>query len=205
MGLVDLTLSSKKLGLAVFISGRGSNLQSIIDACRIDDFPAKIKVVVSDVEEAYGLTRAKSADIPTRFVSRKNYGTKGEFEAAILENVKEFSVDMICLAGFMRILSADFLGQWNKPIINIHPSLLPKHKGLDTHQRAIDAGDTESGCTVHHVTAGVDEGELILQKKVPILNSETAEVLAARVLAVEHEAYPEAIRIMAKKLLYTQF
>jgi phosphoribosylglycinamide formyltransferase-1 len=205
MGIVDIPLNSKKLELAVLISGRGSNLQSIIDACRIDNFPAKIGLVLSDMGDAYGLIRAMSANIPIRVVSRKDYPSKVEFEAAILNNVQEFSVDMICLAGFMRILSGDFLGKWNKPIINIHPSLLPKHKGLDTHQRAIDAGDTESGCTVHYVTAGVDEGEIILQKKVPLLNSDTAEVLAARVLAVEHEAYPEAIRIMAKKLLYTQF
>lgn len=188
-----------KLGLAVLISGRGSNLQSIIDACRIDNFPAQINLVLSNTPDAYGLVRATENNIPTRVVSHKSFETKADFETEILSILDEFNIDLICLAGFMRILSPTLITPWEGRIINIHPSLLPKYKGLHTHQRAIDAGDTESGCTIHYVTPGVDEGEIILQKSVPIIEGDTADSLAARVLTQEHIAYPEAIRIIAQK------
>lgn len=190
----------KQLRLAVLISGRGSNLQSIIDACRIDNFPAEIGVVISNIEDAYGLVRAKDANIPTRFVSHKDYATKAEFESKLLSIFQEFKIDLVCLAGFMRILSPTLLTPWEGRIINIHPSLLPKHKGLHTHERALEAGDKESGCTIHYVTPGMDEGEIILQRKVPIEPGDTPDLLATRILAEEHIAYPEAIRIMAIKL-----
>jgi len=192
-----------KLRLAVLISGRGSNLQSIIDACRIDNFPAEIKVVISNFEDAYGLTRAAENGIQKRVVSHKNYQNKADFETEILSVLDEFKIDMVCLAGFMRILSPTLITPWEGRIINIHPSLLPKHKGLHTHQRAIEAGDTESGCTIHYVTPGMDEGEVILQKSVPIHKDDTPDALAARILEQEHIAYPEAIRIMANRLLKT--
>jgi phosphoribosylglycinamide formyltransferase-1 len=191
----------KKLGLAVLISGRGSNLQSIIDACRIDVFPAEIKVVISDKGDAFGLTRAHNADIPTRIVSREGCANKAEFENKILSTLNDFDIDLICLAGFMRILSSDFISSWVGRIINIHPSLLPKHKGLNTYEKAIEARDTESGCTVHYVTTGVDEGDVILQKKVPILPNDTPDTLAERILIQEHIAYPEAIRILSQTKL----
>lgn len=191
---------SAKLRLAVLISGRGSNLQSIIDACRIDNFPAEIKVVISNIEDAYGLVRAEENNITTHIVSHKNYTTKADFESKILSILEEFQIDLVCLAGFMRILSPTFITPWEGRIINIHPSLLPKHKGLHTHERALEAGDTESGCSIHYVTPGMDEGEIILQKSVPILKDDTADTLAERVLAQEHLAYPEAIRLMAAKL-----
>lgn len=194
-------VQSKKLRLAVMISGRGSNLQSLIDACRIDDFPAEIGLVISNIEDAYGLTRAQSSSIPSRFVSHKDYADKAAFESKLLEILAEFKIDLVCLAGFMRILSPVFITPWEGRIINIHPSLLPKYKGLRTHERAIEAGDTESGCTIHYVTPGVDEGEIILQKHVPILDGDTADILAARVLEQEHLAYPEAIRLIAKQVL----
>lgn len=197
----DIISSKKKLGLAILISGRGSNLQSLIDACRIDLFPAEIRVVISDKEDAYGLARAQNSNIPTRIVLRKNHPTKQDFEKKILSSLNEFEIDLICLAGFMRILSEDFISPWAGRIINIHPSLLPKHKGLHTHERALEAKDTESGCTVHYVTAGVDEGEIIIQKHVPILSGDTPETLATRVLEQEHIAYPEAIRMLAQKQL----
>lgn len=190
----------RKLRLAVLISGRGSNLQSIIDACRIDSFPAEIAVVISNIEDAYGLVRAKDNNIPTRFVSHKNFATKAAFEEKILSILKEFNIDLVCLAGFMRLLSPTLITPWEGRIINIHPSLLPKHKGLHTHERALEAGDTESGCTIHYVTPGMDEGEIILQRKVGIEPGDTADLLATRILAEEHIAYPEAIKIMAIKL-----
>lgn len=197
MGDVD---SPKKIGLAVLISGRGSNLQSIIDACRIAEFPAEIKLVISNVADAYGLVRARNCGIPTRVVSHKDYKIKQYFEEELLKTLSEFDIDLICLAGFMRILSPSFIAPWEGRIINIHPSLLPKHKGLHTHERAIESGDMESGCTIHYVTPAMDEGEIILQRSVPILPGDTPEILAARVLEQEHIAYPEAIRLMAAKL-----
>lgn len=194
------TSSPEKIGLAVLISGRGSNLQSIIDACRIDVFPAEIKVVISNIPDAYGLVRAQNANIPTRIVSHKDYATKSDFEQKILDILDEFSVDLVCLAGFMRIISPVLITPWEGRIINIHPSLLPKHKGLHTHERAIAAGDSESGCTIHYVTPGVDEGEIILQRAVPIRPDDTPDTLAARVLEQEHIAYPDAIRRMAAQI-----
>ena len=191
---------SGKIGLAVLISGRGSNLQSIIDACRIDGFPAKIKVVISNIPDAYGLVRAQNAGIPTRIVSHKDCANKTDFEQKILSILDEFSVDLVCLAGFMRIISPVLITPWEGRIINIHPSLLPKHKGLHTHERAIAAGDSESGCTIHYVTPGVDEGEIILQRAVPIRPDDTPDTLAARVLEQEHIAYPDAIRRMAAQI-----
>ena len=199
-GISQKTNSNRKLRLAVLISGRGSNLQSIIDACRIDGYPAEIAVVISNIEDAYGLTRAIESGITTRIVSHKKFPNKPEFESKILSVLEEFKIDLVCLAGFMRILSPTLITSWEGRIINIHPSLLPKHKGLHTHERALEAGDTESGCTIHYVTPGVDEGEIILQKTVPITDGDTPETLAARVLIQEHIAYPEAIRIMADKL-----
>ncbi len=185
-----------KLKLAILISGRGSNLQSTIDACRIDNFPAEIKVVISNNEDAYGLVRAQQNNIPTHIVSHKDYALKEDFEKKILSVLDGYEIDLVCLAGFMRLLSPTLLTPWENRIINIHPSLLPKYKGLHTHERAIENGDTESGCTVHYVTIGMDEGEIILQKKVPILEKDTPDLLAARVLEQEHIAYPEAIRLL---------
>jgi len=189
-----------KISLAVLISGRGSNLQSIIDACRIDNFPAEIKIVISNIEDAYGLVRAQNFNIPIRVVSHKGCSSKAEFEQRILSILDEFKIDLVCLAGFMRILSPTLIAPWEGRIINIHPSLLPKHKGLHTHERALEDGDTESGCTIHYVTSGVDEGDIILQKSVAILPDDTPDALAARVLEQEHIAYPEAIRLIASTL-----
>lgn len=189
---------AKKLKLAVFISGRGSNLQSLIDACEGPDFPAEIVVVVSNRADAYGLVRAQNAGIPTLIIPHKNYETREAFEQAILDGLRPLTVDLICQAGFMRILTPHFLNHFHGPIINIHPALLPKFKGLHTHERALEAGESTSGCTVHYVSEGVDEGEIILQKTVPILPGDTAETLAARVLEQEHIAYPEAIRLLAQ-------
>ncbi|HRK96934.1 MAG TPA: phosphoribosylglycinamide formyltransferase [Alphaproteobacteria bacterium] len=189
---------SRKIGLAVLISGRGSNLQSLIDACRLPDFPAEIKVVVCNKPEAYGIERAKQAGLPCVVISHKDFSSREAFEQAMLNALSDYDIDLICQAGFMRILTPHFITPWAGRLINIHPSLLPKFKGLHTHERAIEAGETEAGCTIHYVTEGVDEGEIILQRRVPILEHDTPDDLAARVLEQEHIAYPEAIRLLAK-------
>ncbi len=189
-----------KIGLAVLISGWGSNLQSIIDACRIDGFPAEIKVVISNIADAHGLVRAQDSGIPTRIVSHKNYSSKEDFEQNLLSVLGDYKIDLVCLAGFMRILSPMVTTPWEGRMINIHPSLLPKYRGLHAHARAIENKDTESGCSVHYVTSGVDEGEIILQRRVPIYADDTPDNLSARVLEQEHIAYPEAIKIIAHRL-----
>ena len=182
--------------LAILISGSGSNLQALIDACASPDFPARIAVVLSNKADAYGLERARAADIPTAVISHKD----ADFEDKILETLGPYDPDIMCLAGFMRILSADFITRFGKPMINIHPSLLPKYKGLNTHQRAINAGEREAGCTVHHVVPEMDSGEIIVQKRVPVLEGDTAETLAARILEQEHKAYPQAVEKLVQSL-----
>lgn len=191
----------ERVKLAVLISGRGSNLQSLIDACAAPDFPAEIAIVISNRPDAYGIERAKRAGLKTEIIDHKNFSTREDFETALQHSLAQYPVDMICLAGFMRVLTEKFVSAWEDRIINIHPSLLPKYPGLHTHQRAIEAGDQESGCTIHFVTAGMDEGPVILQKSVPIQAGDTPDTLAARILDVEHRAYPEAVRILAEGLL----
>lgn len=198
MAVID---TSKKLNIAVFVSGRGSNLQALIDACAQDDFPAQISVVLSNRPDAFGLERAQKAKIKTEVVDHKVYSGREAFEDALQETLTGYDVDLICLAGFMRILTPHFIDQWPEKIINIHPSLLPKHKGLDTHQRAIEAGDAESGCSVHYVVPEMDSGPIIVQRSVPILPEDTPDTLAARVLEQEHTAYPEAVKIIAENTL----
>lgn len=191
----------ERVKLAVLISGRGSNLQSLIDACADQNFPAEISIVISNRPDAYGIERAKQAGLQTQIIDHKTFPDRESFEEALQKSLAESPVDLICLAGFMRVLKEKFVNQWEKRIINIHPSLLPKYPGLHTHQRAIEAGDTSSGCTIHYVTAGMDEGPVILQKSVPLLNGDTPDALAARILEVEHTAYPEAVAIVANGLL----
>lgn len=190
----------KKKRIAVLISGSGSNLQALIDACATADYPAQIVLVLANKADAYGLTRAQTAGLKTHVISHKDFATREAFDAAMDAVLCANEVEMICLAGFMRVLSPWFVEQWRGKMINIHPSLLPKYKGLHTHQRAIDAGDSEAGCSVHWVSAGVDEGEIIAQARVPILAGDTAETLAARVLVEEHKTYPAAL----KKILSEQ-
>lgn len=191
-----------KLKLAIFISGRGSNMGALITACAHPDFPAEIVLVLSNTPDAPGLDKAQKAGLATEIVNHRDYPKdKPAFEAKILERLAAYPIDLICLAGFMRILSADFIARWPEKIINIHPSLLPKFKGLDTHQRALDAGESEHGCTVHYVVPEMDAGPIILQRAVPILPDDNADSLAARVLEQEHIAYPEAVRLLSEKLL----
>lgn len=170
---------------------------ALIEAAKRPGYPAAIAGVISDKADARGLETARSHGLPATAIPRGDYGSKAEHEAAIQAELDKIGAEIVCLAGFMRILSADFLTPWEGRIINVHPSLLPKYKGLDTHERAIAAGDAVHGCSVHHVTAGMDEGPVILQAEVPILPEDTPETLSARVLVEEHRIYPQALAMIA--------
>ncbi|WP_339680487.1 phosphoribosylglycinamide formyltransferase [uncultured Hyphomonas sp.] len=183
-----------RLRLAILISGRGSNMEAILDAAQDPAYPAKPVLVLSNRPDAKGLETAARAGIPTAAIDHTTFGKDREaFERAMQDQLKEADVEIIALAGFMRVLTPWFVNKWQGRMVNIHPSLLPKYKGLDTHQRALDAGDTEAGCTVHWVSPGVDDGEIIQQASLPILPGDTADSLAARLLPVEHQLYPEAL------------
>ncbi len=192
----------RKIRLAVLISGRGSNMEALIRACANPDYPATIAVVISNRPDAPGLEKAKTAGIATEIVDHKKFIGRPAFETALQEALtKHTPVDLVCLAGFMRILTPDFVNLWQDHIINIHPSLLPDYKGLDTYARALADGKTEAGCTVHYVVPEMDDGPIIVQKRVPVLTGDTPDTLAARILAEEHGAYTEAVRIVATRIL----
>lgn len=191
-------VAASKKKLAVLISGRGSNMESILNASMDSAYPAKIAIVISDNRVAKGLETAIKNGIEARAIDRKDYSSKAEHEAAIIDVIDETGADLICLAGFMRILSEAFTNHYDGRLINIHPSLLPKFKGLDTHARAIEAGETEHGCTIHYVNAEMDGGEIIDQARVPVLEDDTPDKLAARVLVEEHKLYPKVIARLAK-------
>jgi phosphoribosylglycinamide formyltransferase-1 len=200
-----MNAGSRKLKLAVLISGSGSNLQAIIDACATPDFPAIIEVVISNVPDAYGLERASHAAIPRVVVDHRNFENRTSFEDALQDELGRYEIDLICLAGFMRILTADFVNAWPKKIINTHPSLLPRHGGKGmfghhVHEAVLAAGEKTSGCSIHYVIPDVDQGPVILQKTVPVEATDTPEILATRVLQEEHKAYPEAIRLLAAQI-----
>lgn len=186
---------SKKIG--VVVSGRGSNLQSIIDHIAEGKLNVEIAVVVSDHKEAFALERAAKAGIPTAVVERKGCKDKAEFEDKIDAALREAGAEVVVLAGFMRILTGHFISRWEHKIINIHPALLPSFKGLDAQGQAVDYGVKVAGCTVHFVDEGTDTGPIILQKVVPVLDDDTEETLAARILVEEHKALPEAIQLWA--------
>lgn len=193
-----MSLSAPRKRVVVFISGGGSNMVALAQACREPDFPAEVACVISDMPTAGGLDKAQGFGIPTLVFERKNYASKGEHEAAILAALGELAPDIICLAGYMRLISGKFIAPYEGRIINIHPSLLPLFPGLHTHQRAIDSGMKITGCTVHFVTEGMDEGPIIGQAAVPVVAGDTADSLAARVLTVEHKLYPLALRLLAE-------
>lgn len=188
----------KKLKVGVLISGRGTNLQALIDACAAPEFPATIALVISNVEDAYGLQRAEKAGVATQVIRHQSFDSRTDFDAAIDNALKKSGIELVCLAGFMRLLTADFVEAWRDRMINIHPSLLPAFKGLDTYQRALDAGVTIAGCTVHFVRVEMDDGPIIIQAAVPILPGDDSDRLAARILEKEHVAYPLALRLIAE-------
>lgn len=190
-----------RLRLGILISGTGSNMETLIRACAAPDYPADPVIVISNRPDAAGLDKAARLGVPSLTIDHKPFGKDREaFERVIHAKLEEAGVEILALAGFMRILTPFFIGEWAGRMINIHPSLLPKYRGLNTHQRAIDAGDAEHGCTVHWVTNGVDEGAPIDQARVPVLDNDTAETLSARVLRAEHELYPRALAIACAEL-----
>ncbi len=180
--------------VAVLISGGGSNLQALIDDAASDSAPYEIARVLSNKAEAFGLQRAREAGIASSIISHRDYASREAFDAAMNIVLAGDTPDLICLAGFMRILTPVFINRWHGRLINIHPSLLPKYKGLHTHARAIEAGDTEHGCSVHWVVPDLDSGEIIAQAPVPLLPGDTEQTLAARVLEQEHVLYPKVVR-----------
>jgi phosphoribosylglycinamide formyltransferase-1 len=184
--------------VVVLLSGTGSNLQALIDSTRTGDSPARIAAVISNRSDAYGLQRAKDAGIATRTLDHKAFEGREAFDSALIELIDTFNPKLVVLAGFMRILSADFVRHYAGRLLNIHPSLLPKYKGMHTHQRALDAGDSEHGCSVHFVTEELDGGPLVVQAVVPVESDDSAQTLAQRVHTQEHRIYPLAVRWFAE-------
>lgn len=193
----DVAASTPSLRLVVLISGNGSNLQAIIDDIDNNSLPAQIVAVISNKPDAYGLERAKKAGIEQQVLSHKDFDSREHYDLALKELIDQYQPDLIILAGFMRILSNEFVHHYLNKMMNIHPSLLPKYKGLNTHQRVIDAGDKEHGCSVHFVTPELDDGPVILQAKITVDDNDTAESLAKKIHLQEHIIYPKAIRMFA--------
>ncbi len=187
----------KKTRVGVLISGRGSNLQALIEACKAPGYPAEIVLVVSNVPRAQGLAHADAASIPTRTVNHKDFASRDAFDAALNETLEEAKVALLCNAGFMRLHTERFVRHWWNRHLNIHPSLLPAFPGLNTHARVLEAGAKISGCTVHFVRPEMDAGPIVAQAAVPVLAADTEESLAGRVLAAEHRLYPHALRLVA--------
>ncbi|MDR3470995.1 MAG: phosphoribosylglycinamide formyltransferase [Devosia sp.] len=187
-----------KKRVAILISGRGSNMEALLRAAAAPGYPAEIVGVLSNKADAGGLSIAAAAGIPTAVRPHKDYASREAFDAALDEVLAGWRTEIVCLAGFMRLLTPGFTAKWEGRMLNIHPSLLPRHRGLHTHERALEAGDAEHGCTVHFVTAGLDEGPAILQARVPVLRGDTAATLAERVLAEEHRIYPLALAMVCR-------
>ena len=184
--------------VVVLLSGTGSNLQALIDSDDVKGSPATLRAVISNRADAYGLQRAKDAGIATRVLDHTAFEGREAFDAALIEVIDTFKPQLVILAGFMRILSADFVRHYQGRLLNIHPSLLPKYKGLHTHQRALEAGDREHGCSVHFVTEELDGGPLVVQAVIPVESDDSTHSLAQRVHAQEHRIYPLAVRWFAE-------
>jgi phosphoribosylglycinamide formyltransferase-1 len=192
-----MSRSTSATRAAVLISGGGTNLQAFIDATQSGELDLELKVVLSNKPQAGGLDRARQANISVECVEHKSYPEREQFDAELVSVLSEYEPDLIILAGFMRILTPVFIDQFAGRIFNIHPSLLPKYPGLNTHQMAIDAGDSWHGSTVHFATRELDGGPRIIQGRVPVLPDDSAETLAARVLKIEHQIYPQAVALFA--------
>jgi phosphoribosylglycinamide formyltransferase-1 len=188
-----------RLKLGVLISGRGSNLRSLIEACAQPNFPAEIALVISNVADAGGLTFAKQASLRSAVINHKDFANRTLFDAAVEAELLKAGIELICLAGFMRIVGPELLTRWADKVINIHPSLLPSFRGLHVHEQALAAGVKISGCTVHIVRPAVDDGPILVQAAVLVATGDTPETLAARVLEAEHRIYPLAVRLIAEK------
>jgi len=187
-----------KRRVAILISGRGSNMAALIEAAKAKDYPAEIAVVISNRGEAAGLERAKAGGIATEVIESKAFGKdRGAFEAALQQKLAQHRIELICLGGFMRLFTAEFVRRWYGRMLNIHPSLLPSFPGLDPHAQALRAGVKISGATVHFVIPETDAGPIVMQGAVPVCDDDTADTLSARILTVEHRIYPEALRLLA--------
>ena len=189
---------SQTCDVVVLLSGTGSNLQALIDSTRTGDSPVRIAAVISNRSDAYGLQRARDAGIETRSLDHKAFDGREAFDSALIELIDAFNPKLVVLAGFMRILSANFVRHYEGRLLNIHPSLLPKYKGMHTHQRALEAGDSEHGCSVHFVTEELDGGPLVVQAVVPVESADSAQTLAQRVHTQELRIYPLAVRWFAE-------
>lgn len=187
-----------KKRVAILISGRGSNMRALIEAAKEKNYPAEIVLVLSNVADAGGLNFARQNGIETKVIEHQKFPSREIFDNAMDVALNAADVEIVALAGFMRLLSPRFVEKWHGRMINIHPSLLPAYKGLHTHRRAIEAGEKFAGCTVHFVTPELDDGPAILQAKVPVLSDDTEHSLAARVLEQEHKIYPQALRLVAE-------
>jgi phosphoribosylglycinamide formyltransferase-1 len=191
-------VSAPPLRLAVLASGRGSNLGAILDACRRADFPARVVLAVSDRESAPALERARREGVEAVFLDPKAHGDRAAYDAALLATLEHHRPGLVCLAGYMRLLSPTFVSAWTGRLMNVHPSLLPAFPGLHPHRQALEYGVKIAGATVHFVDDGVDTGPVILQVSVPVLPDDTEDSLSARILVEEHRLYPEAIRLFAE-------
>jgi len=184
---------------AVLISGRGSNMTALIEAAEADDYPAEVTLVVSNRPDAPGLERARDAGIPTAVVDHAPFGEdRAAFERALDATLREDRIDLVCLAGFMRLLSPWFVTRWNGRMLNVHPALLPQFKGLHTHRRVLEAGAKQHGATVHFVVPEMDAGPIVEQESIAVREGDTEATLAARVLEIEHRIYPRALRALAE-------
>jgi phosphoribosylglycinamide formyltransferase-1 len=192
-----MTAAHTKKRVAILISGRGSNMQALVNAARATDYPAEVALVISSRPDAPGLAWAKAGGVPTLALDHKLYESREHFEGQIQSVLEVSGIELVALAGFMRLMTGGFVERWRDRMINIHPSLLPAFKGLQTHERALAAGVKVSGCTVHFVRPEMDDGPIIGQAAVPVLATDTAETLAARVLAAEHRLYPRALALVA--------
>ena len=190
-------MTGERARVGILISGRGSNMAALIDAARAEDCPYEVALVVSNVPDAPGLAYAAANGVPQMALSHVGM-SRAEHDAIVDGALRDAGVDHVALAGYMRLLSPHFVERWSGRIVNIHPSLLPAHKGLDTHQRVLEAGDTRHGCTVHLVTAALDDGPILAQAEVPVLPGDDADALARRVLVEEHRLYPAAIAALVR-------
>ena len=192
-----MSASTRKKRVAILISGRGSNMISLIEAARAPDYPAEIVLVLSNRPDAAGLDRAREAGIPARAIDHKAFSDRTRFDAALQAELEGAGIELIVLAGFMRILTDAFVEAWAGRMINIHPSLLPLFKGTHTHERALEAGVRLHGCTVHYVVPELDAGPIVAQAAVPVLPGDDADTLSARVIVQEHRLYPAALAVIA--------
>lgn len=196
-------LKMPKVRTAVLISGRGSNMMALIEAAKAENYPATIELVISNRPDAEGLKKARTRAIKAVCIEHEKFSSRSKFEAAIQKELEAAKIELICCAGFMRVFTSDFTRKWTGRLINIHPSLLPKYKGLYTHQRVLEAGDNEHGCTVHHVTAELDSGAIIAQERISIVPGDTPQTLADKVNGRELILYPKALASIAETTLAT--